>query len=107
MSEAIATNACIIEQTNNWLKSVVVGLGFCPFVQRELDSNRIHYCVVRSNNLQHCLEALIVECERLDRHKEISTNLLIYPGHWTELDDFLDYLALSESLLEVRQYPGV
>ena len=107
MSEAIVTDACIIEQTNKWLKSVVIGLGFCPFAKREMERNRVHYCVVRADDLETCLESMIVECERLDRHQDIATSLLIYPGLWTELDDFLDYLGISESLLEVRHYQGI
>ena len=105
MNELIATDSSIIEQTKNWLKSVVIGLGFCPFAQREQERNRIHYCVVH-DDIQLCLESLILECERLDRNQDIATSLLIYPDQWPEFDDFLDYLALAESLLEAQGYPG-
>ena len=107
MSEVITTDACIIEQTRHWLKTIVIGLGFCPFAQRELEQNRIHYCVVRNDDLKPCLESLVVECERLDQHQDIATSLLIYPDQWAEFDCFLDFLALAESLLEAQHYHGI
>jgi len=107
MSEVIAIDSSIIEQTQNWLKSIVIGLGFCPFAQTELERNRIHYCVVRTNDLPACLESLVLECERLDRNNNIATSLLIYPDQWTNFDEFLDYLAMAESLIEAQHYQEI
>lgn len=107
MNEINSIDSSVIEQTKNWLKSIIIGLGFCPFAQQELERNRIHYCVVRTDNLQACLESLVLECERLDGNKNIATSLLIYPDRWADFNDFLDYLALAESLLEAQKYQGI
>jgi hypothetical protein len=107
MTEANATDSLIIKQTECWLESIVVGLDFCPFARRELDRDSIHYCVVRILNIQPCLESLILECERLDRDQNIATSLLIFPESFTEFDDFLDFLAIANGLLEAQRYQGI
>lgn len=100
-------DSVIVEQTLRWLDSMVIGLNFCPFAQRELEQNSIHYAVIQNTSTQSCLESLIMECERLDHNPDIATSLLIYPEQWAAFDDFLDYLALAESLLEAQHYQGV
>ncbi len=107
MLEVTTADALIIEQTKSWLESMVIGLNFCPFAQRELELNSIHFAVVRTDDTQSCLESLALECERLDHNKSIATSLIIYPELWFEFDDFLDYLAIAESLLEAQHYQGV
>ncbi len=107
MAEVITPDSVLIEQTQHWLESIVIGLNFCPFAQRELEQDSIHYAVIQDTSIQSCLESLIMECERLDQNQDIATSLLIYPEQWTAFDDFLDYLALAESLLEAQHYQGV
>jgi hypothetical protein len=106
MTEVKTADALIIEQTKNWLETIVIGLNFCPFARSELEQNSIHYAVVRANDMQSCLESLVLECERLARNQNIATSLIIYPELWSEFDDFLDYLAIAESLLEAQNYQG-
>lgn len=106
MTKAITSDTLIIEQTKNWLESIVVGLNFCPFARRELEQNSIHYAVVRADDMQSCLESLALECERLNHNQNIATSLLIYPERWFEFDDFLDYIAIADSLLKAQHYQG-
>jgi uncharacterized protein len=107
MNDVSTLDLPVIEQTKKWLESVVIKLGFCPFAERELQQNSIHYCVVRGDDMQSCLESLILECEYLDGNLEVATTLLIYPDLGADFDEFLDFLALAESLLESQGYPGV
>jgi hypothetical protein len=107
MTEASAADSLIIKQTKTWLESVVIGLDFCPFAQRELERDSIHYSVIPASNIQNCLESLILECELLDRDQNIATSLLIFPGQFTEFDDFLDYQAMANALLEAQNYQGI
>ena len=107
MPEVITTDALVIEQTKSWLKSIVIGLNFCPFAQREFEQNSIHYTVVRTDDMPSCLESLILECERLDDNQDIATSLIIYPELWGKFDDFLGFLAIAESLLEAQHYQGI
>ena len=107
MTEANAVDSLIIKQTQNWLESVVVGLNFCPFALRELERNSIHYSVMRADNIQTCLESLILECELLDRDQDIATSLLIFSDQFTDFDDFLDYLTIANALLDTQGYQGI
>ncbi len=97
----------IIQQTRKWLASVVIDLNFCPFANKELERDSIHYVVVLEKNMESCLESLIFECQRLDQKQDIATSLLIYPDQWPHFDDFLDFLAIAESLLEQLGYQGI
>ena len=101
------TDQKIIQQTRKWLTSVVIDLNFCPFANRELEKGSIYYAVVRENDMESCLESLIFECQRLDQTQDIATSLLIYPDQWQHFDDFLNFLAIAESLLEQQGYQGV
>ncbi len=97
----------IIQQTRRWLTSVVIDLNFCPFARRELERDSIHYSVVHERNLESCLESLLLECQLLDQQQDIATSLLIYPDQWHHFEDFLDFLAIAESLLEQQNYQGI
>lgn len=97
----------IIQQTKNWLVSVVIDLNFCPFACQEFENDTIHYCVVRKKTIEASLESFMIECQRLDQHQNIATSLLIYPSQWQNFDDFLHYLAIANDLLETQNYPGI
>jgi hypothetical protein len=106
MTEASVTDSLIIKQTQSWLESVVVGLNFCPFAQREIERNSIHYSVIHGG-VQTCLESVMLECELLDRDQDIATSLLIFSDQFTAFDDFLDFVAMANALLEAQNYQGI
>lgn len=97
----------VIAQTQAWLKAVVVGCNFCPFASREMQRDSIRYVVLRSEEMERCLEAVIQECARLDEDGEVETTLLIFAGAFGVFEDFLDLLELSENLLIDRGYEGI
>ena len=83
----------ILLETQAWLKSVIIGLNFCPFAYKVHSHHRIFYQICVSTELNECLESLIPECERLDSNDDIATTLLIYPIAFQAFDDYLDFLA--------------
>lgn len=93
--------------TRTWLESVVIAHTLCPFAKRELDLARIRFFVDEASRMTPCLEHLIDECVRLDDDPEIATTLLIYPQAFAEFEDYLDFVALAEDLLEAQGYEGV
>lgn len=96
-----------IHHTKNWLTSFIIQYSICPFAKREYDLGSIHYSVIESTAIEPCLQAVFSECQRLDTETEIETTLLIYPNYLTQFDDYLDFLALAESLLVDLNYEGV
>lgn len=97
----------IIEQTQTWLTTFIIKYNICPFARHEHERGSIHYSVVESKNTEQCLKALFTECLLLDEKTEIETTLIIYPNHFRLFDDYLDFLAMAESLLHQQNYEGV
>jgi hypothetical protein len=97
----------IIEQTKNWIQKIVIGLNFCPFANREFKNNAIHYHVEHSAKRTDAREALLKECKRLDRDKNIATTLLIFPNAFQEFDAYLQLVSFAEKLLQQKGYEGV
>lgn len=97
----------IIEQTKNWIKSVVIGLNFCPFANREFKNNTIHYQVEHGVTRTDARNALLTECKRLDKEEAIATTLLIFPDYFTEFDNYLQFVSFAEKLLRQKGYEGI
>ncbi|NOQ12929.1 MAG: DUF1415 family protein [Methyloprofundus sp.] len=100
-------NENIIAQTKHWLEQVVIGLNFCPFARPVFEQGKIHYQVSDAQSLECCLEDLIAEAERLDKHSEIETTLLIYEKALADFDDFLDAVEIANDLMDEQGYTGV
>lgn len=97
----------IIEQTKNWIKTMVIGCNFCPFANREFTNNSIHYQVEHGTTRTDAREALLKECKRLDKDKTIATTLLIFPRAFQEFDSYLVLVAFAEKLLQQKGYEGI
>ena len=97
----------LITQTQIWLENVIVGYNFCPFARREFERGTIHYCVIPDKDIAGCLEALMLECERLDKDKTIVTTLVLYPCGFEQFDDYLRLVEIAEYLLIEQGYEGV
>lgn len=97
----------VISHTKTWLETVIVEYNFCPFARRELERGSIHYRVVPDIDMAKCLEALIIECERLDKDRTIETTLVIYPYGLESFDDYLGLLEIAERLLIEQGYEGI
>jgi len=97
----------LIAQTQRWIQSVVIGAQFCPFAGQVFEAQSIHYQIVEQNRLEACLQALISECWRLDKTREIETTLILYPFGYAVFEDFLELLELAEALLVEQGYEGI
>ena len=100
-------NDIVIEQTRQWIESVVVDLNFCPFAKRELRRNALRFTVNSGGDLGEALQQLITECMFLDGHPDTETTLLILPEGYAEFLDYLDLAGLAEDLLAEQGYEGV
>ena len=97
----------IIQHTQNWMQTVIVGLNFCPFAKRELERDRVHFQVSNAQDLEECLHQLIKECQRLDAHPEIETSLLIFAKGFSKFNHYLDLVELANALLAEQGYEGI
>ncbi|AHF01261.1 lipoprotein signal peptidase [Thiomicrospira aerophila AL3] len=97
----------ILAATQKWLQTIVIGLNFCPFAQREFDKSTIHYALVDSRKTEDVLTALQAEWQRLDQQPDIATTLLILPYGFEGFWDYLELVDLAEQLLVMEGYEGI
>jgi len=97
----------IIQQTQCWLKNIIIGLNFCPFAEREFKKNSIRYWVSDDANLESALHALAAEFQYLDQHAATETSLLIFSASMIEFDDFLELIEYANELLDDLGYRGI
>jgi len=95
------------KQTETWITSFIVGYNICPFAQRVVENNRIHYEVIDSINSEQCLHVVVNEFQRLDSQPEIETSFIIIPNYLSEFEDYLDFLAIAETFLIEQNYAGI
>lgn len=96
-----------IASTQAWLTTVVIGLNICPFARREVERGSVKFFLEEATDMAVCLENLIAECEYLDHHDETETTLLIYANAFEAFDDYLDFVAIAQDLLDAEHYTGV
>ncbi len=97
----------IIDQTITWIRKVVVACNFCPFAAKALQQQRVHYQVEASTNTTLCLDAFLVEIDRLDKELDIETSFLIFSNAFQQFDDYLAMVSMAEHLLKEKGYEGV
>ncbi|MFW2371493.1 MAG: DUF1415 domain-containing protein [Gammaproteobacteria bacterium] len=106
-SHNIQTTSDVIEQTQCWIKKVVIGLNFCPFAKREFDRGTIRYAMIDANRLDNGLQALIDECILLDRDENIETSLLVFQNALADFYSFLDFVDQANALMADQGYQGI
>jgi uncharacterized protein len=96
-----------INQTENWIKSVVIGCNFCPFAAKALLQKSIRYVVLEKTNIADVLETLLNELRFLDANEEIETTFIIFPNHYKDFEQYLDLVEIAEDLNVEEDYEGI
>lgn len=96
-----------IQHTINWVKSVVVGLNFCPFAAKVVIQNSIRYVVVQPKDINETLATLQAEIELLDQDKAIETTLVIFPDNYLDFQEYLSLVKKTEKLISKLDYDGI
>lgn len=97
----------VVEQTQSWVRSFIVGMNVCPFAKREVDRGSVRYVVVRSRQPNVALEELMAEIDWLDQHSEVETTLMIFPTLFSDFMSYLDFVDDSEQLMFEQECEGV
>lgn len=101
------TEEKIIEQTNNWIKSVVIDCNFCPFAAKAVFKKSIRYIIKSNTNLNETLDALKEELNYLETDTEIETSFIILPNDFKDFDSYLDLVKKAERLLKKEGFDGI
>jgi hypothetical protein len=100
-------DAIIIERTKTWIKEIVIGLNFCPFARKPFKEELILYKVEDASDRAVALESFISTCNYLEDNPTMETALLIFPNGFSDFEEYLDLVDLSEKLLKAEGYEGV
>ena len=97
----------IITETNNWIKSVVIGCNFCPFAAKAMQMKSIRYVVLPEGSIQETLTTLMKECIYLDKNEATETTIMILPTNFSNFNDYLDLIDKAEQLIAKEDYEGI
>jgi len=95
------------QQTQAWLKDIIVELNFCPFAKRELVNNTIEFCVSSQQQIKHALEEIALQCEYLTNHPEVETTLIVYSEGFKRFEAYLDLVDYANDLLAQLSLEGI
>ncbi|MCV6590728.1 MAG: DUF1415 domain-containing protein [Marinobacterium sp.] len=99
----------VVEQTRNWVESVVVGLNLCPFAAPVIRQQSIRYAESAARDDESVIQDFLLELDRLQQtdEAELSTTLVIYPAVFEDFAHYLDLLSIMEDLLEQTGLDGI
>jgi uncharacterized protein len=102
-------HATVIEITQRWISSMVIGLNLCPFARRVFEGQFIRYVVTEATDE----EALLADLERelkllvASPIAEVETTLLIHPHALGNFLDYNDFLDAADDLIADLRMEGV
>lgn len=94
--------------TQRWIERVVIQHQLCPFAQQVVERGQVRYRVSDARDEQQLWAELVEELDTLSQSpaEDIETTLLIHPQALGDFDAYLDFLAMTEALLEDMDLVG-
>ena len=93
-----------IQQTKNWLNNFIIHHNICPFAKRVYDNNSIDFQLIISDDVESCLLEVIDQLVKLTSNNQIETTLLIFSNVLADFDDYLEFLAIANQLIEDHDF---
>jgi uncharacterized protein len=97
----------VVEQTQNWIKTVVIGCNFCPFAAKAMMRKSVRYVVLPDTTVENTLAKLLQEMQHLDSAADIETTFIIFPNSFTDFHRYLSLVEMAEDLVDEAGYEGV
>ena len=94
---------------NDWLQTIVIGLGLCPFASKPARENTIFTQVVYPENEEALLEELQALLTKMDDTDaaELETALLVIPELLADFFDYHQFLNWAQAMLKRTGWVGV
>lgn len=105
--QPVNSDSQVIDSVKHWIKSVIVGLNFCPFAKKEMERNTVHYCVTEFTDMSQSLQLLLDQLQVLDAYSEYQTGLIIFKSGFSDFEDYLDLVEYANGMLEQGGYAGI
>ena len=102
-------SAQAIEQTQKWLREVILGLELCPFARQPVEKDAVRYVAVNAKNMTAMLTYVYNECSLLDQKSvdELETTLLIVTDILRDFREYNEFLGVLEDFLKEHDWEGV
>jgi hypothetical protein len=99
----------IIEETQCWIKNIVIAHNFCPFAAKPFVENRIRYFVSPAEDETALVDDLINELIILrdSDPRDTETSILIIPNCFESFEDYNEFISVVDVILEKLQLEGV
>lgn len=96
------TDQQVLALTRQWVETMVVGLNLCPFAAPVVRQQTLRYQVCHQVDEEGVAAEFLAELGVIQQasEQEIATSLFIMPRAVPDFYDYLDLLALLESLLQ-------
>lgn len=93
----------------NWLKTIVIGLNFCPFARKPFESNLVRIVCEEVIEEDAILELVLSELINLEETtaSEIETTLIALPKAYKDFNDFNGLLFVLNNILELEGFEGI
>ncbi|MEM9889085.1 MAG: DUF1415 domain-containing protein [Bacteroidota bacterium] len=93
--------------TQQWIKSFVLQLNFCPFAKLPFEENRIHYLLEYREEEEQIYTRLVEEMQYLLHDNSFETSLIILPNALKSFQAYLDFLVVAEQLVNTLGFEGI
>jgi len=90
----------VIKQTEKWVNSFIIKYDICPFAEHVVVNQAIAYYVIEHSDTEECLIQLIQHLIKLEADDVIETALLIFTSAVDNFDNYLEFLAIANQLIE-------
>jgi hypothetical protein len=103
------TTAVYQQSVINWLKTIVIGLNFCPFARKPFESNCVRIVCEEVIEEDAILELVLAELIKLEdtTASEIETTLIVLPKAYQDFNDFNGLLYVLNNVLELEGFEGI
>jgi hypothetical protein len=96
-----------VQQTRQWIQSIVIDLNLCPFAKREMDHDAVKITASCAIILANGITDFMQEIEYLNANPGTGTTLLIFPHFLANFFDYLDFIDLANETMADNGYQGI
>lgn len=99
----------IVQQVNQWLNDVVIGLNLCPFAAKPQRNNQIKIFVSNAENEHALLEDMLNQLLELEQKpaEELETTLVVVPKMLNDFDEYNLFIDWVEALIRQQNWQGI
>lgn len=97
-----------VELTRRWVDRFVIAENLCPFAEPALRDQPLRVVVNTSSDVDQLAAAVLEEMDALQSapEHELITSVLVMPNALADFEDYLDFAALADELLESSGLEG-